>query len=347
MQPNQMSTEYIENTENTENTEYIENKRKIVKRKKKLVIEVEKDEKPEKEEITIEKNKIYNMDCLEYLTNLHNLQDRIIDTVVLDPPYYMVVKENWDNKWNHFDDYLKWMREIIQKIEKVAKHSCSLWIFGFPYQLSYIIPICEEYGFTYRQHITINKGIRSVAGRTSHKLKMFPVATEYLIYFHKESRHLIRDILRKKQKQKKITSQEINTFLGKAINGGGTWSTIAGEKQKNLQYPTKEDWCKLDQLFEGFDEKYDDYVYKFNVIQGLTDVWDDINFYDKTHRKMHPTQKPYKLIERIICCSTEKKDNVLDIFMGSGMTGLVCKENERNFYGCELDAKYFSANLLN
>ena len=43
-----------------------------------------------------------------------------------------------------------------------------------------------------------------------------------------------------------------------------------------------EDWNKLDELFEGITEKYDDYVYKFNVIQGLTDVWDDINFYDKT-----------------------------------------------------------------
>jgi len=148
----------------------------------------------------IEKNKIYNNDCLEYLSKL---EDKIIDTIILDPPYYMVVKENWDNKWNNFEDYLKWMEDIIKSIERVAKYSCSLWIFGFPYQLSYIIPICEKYGFAYRQHITINKGMRSVAGRTSNKLKMFPVATEYLVYFHKESRHLIRDILRKKQKETK------------------------------------------------------------------------------------------------------------------------------------------------
>ena len=291
----------------------------------------------------IEKNKIYNIDCLEYLSKL---EDKIIDTIILDPPYYMVVKESWDNKWNNFEDYLKWMEDIIQSIERVAKYSCSLWIFGFPYQLSYIIPICEKYGFAYRQHITINKGMRSVAGRTSNKLKMFPVATEYLIYFHKESRHLIRDILRKKQKELNKSSQEINTFLGKAINGGGTWSSIAGEKQKNLQYPTREDWNKLNELFGGINEKYDDYVYKFNVLQGLTDVWDDINFYDKTYKKTHPTQKPYSLIERLINCSTDKNDNVLDIFMGSGMTALVCKNTERNFYGCELDIKYTNDNLL-
>jgi len=338
-------------------------KKKIIK-KKKLIIQNDSDietdntdnnkiNKTEKsidtknhtinDKLILEKNKIYNMDCLDYLTHLH---DRTIDTIILDPPYYMVVKENWDNKWNTFEDYLKWMEQIIIMIERIAKYSCSLWIFGFPYQLSYIIPLCEKYGFTYRQHITINKGIRSVAGRTSSKLKMFPVATEYVIYFHKESRHIIKDILRKKQKENKLSSQEINIYLGKAINGGGTWSSIAGEKQKNLQYPTKEDWDKLVTLFGGINEKYDDYVYKFNVLQGLTDVWDDINFYDKTYIKTHPTQKPYKLIERIINCSTDKNDNVLDIFMGSGMTGLVCKNTERNFYGCELDIKYLNKNLL-
>ena len=145
-----------------------------------------------------EQNKIYNMDCLEYLKKL---QDRIIDTVILDPPYYMVVKEDWDNKWKTLQDYLRWIEDIMTEIERVSKYSCSIWIFGYPYQLSFIIPLCEKYGFTYRQHITINKGIKSVAGRTSSKLKMFPTATEYVIYFHKESRHLIRDILRKKTKR--------------------------------------------------------------------------------------------------------------------------------------------------
>ena len=290
-----------------------------------------------------EQNKIYNMDCLEYLKKL---QDRIIDTVILDPPYYMVVKEDWDNKWKTLQDYLRWIEDIMTEIERVSKYSCSIWIFGYPYQLSFIIPLCEKYGFTYRQHITINKGIKSVAGRTSSKLKMFPTATEYVIYFHKESRHLIRDILRKKQKETKITSTEINMKLGKAINGGGTWSTIAGEKQKNIQYPTKEDWSKLNEIFGGIDEKYEDYVYKFNCLPGVTDVWDDINFYDKTYKKKHPTQKPYKLIERIISCSTDKNDNVLDIFMGSAMTGLVCINNQRNFYGCELNKKYIEDNLL-
>jgi DNA modification methylase len=209
-----------------------------------------------------------------------------------------------------------------------------------------LIPIVEAQGFTYRQHITIDKGLRSVAGRTSNKLKMFPTATEYVVYFHKESRGLIREYLQKKQAETKKSSKDINLHLGKAINGGGTWSTIAGVKQKNIQYPTREDWDKLSDLFGDMTMNYDDMVFKFNPIQGLTDVWTDINFYDTKFPKKHPTQKPFKLIERLLLCSTDEGDVILDPFMGSCMTGLVCKKHGRHFIGCEKEETYAENNLL-
>jgi len=286
-------------------------------------------------------NKVYNEDCLVYLKRLN---EKSIDTIILDPPYYQVVKEKWDNSWENMDSYLIWMESITIELERVSKYSCSVWLFGYAYQLSFLIPIFEKHGFTYRQHITINKGMKSVAGRTSNKLKMFPTATEYLIYFHKEARTFIKNILQTKQKQHKLTSKEINIKLNKATNGGGTWSSIAGKNQKTLCYPTKEDWDKLNELFELPD--YNELVYKFNIIPGLTDVWDDINFYDKTIPKKHPTQKPYKLIERLITCSTNEQESVLDIFMGSAMTAYVCKKMNRNFYGCELEEKYTKQSLI-
>ena len=291
----------------------------------------------------ISENKIYNMDCIDYLKKMNK---DTIDTIVLDPPYFNVVNEKWDKQWKSMDQYTSWIEKIIKELERVSKYSCSFWIFGYAYQLSYIIPIIEKYGFTYRQHIVLDKGLRSVAGRTSSKLKMFPTATEYIVYFHKEARPFIKTFLQNKKKESKKSSGEINLFLGKAINGGGTWSTIAGEKQKNIQYPTKEDWDKLQELFGEFDIEYDDYVYKFNIETKLTDVWSDINFYDKTYKKFHPTQKPYKLIERLIKASSNENDNILDIFMGSAMTAKVAKDLNRNYYGCELDDKYFENNLL-
>lgn len=291
----------------------------------------------------MEKNKIYNLDCIEYLKNI---KEKEIDCIILDPPYYNVVNEKWDKQWITIEEYLEWIELILKELDRISKYSCSFWLFGFPYQLSFIIPLVEKYNFTYRQHIVINKGMKSVAGRTSNKLKMFPTATEYIIFFHKEARPLLRDFLQEKKKEKNLSSKEINEYLGKASNGGGTWSSIAGEKQKNLQYPTLEDWNKLDTLLGPFDLKYNDYVYKFNIEPKLIDVWDDINFYDKTYKKFHPTQKPYKLIERLIKTSSNKDDNILDIFMGSGMTALVSRDLKRNFYGCELNESYFKENLI-
>ena len=288
-------------------------------------------------------NQILNENCETYLKKL---EDKSVDTVILDPPYYNVVNEKWDTQWKSLEDYLAWFRPIMEEISRVSKFSCSLWLFGYPYQLSHLISIVEATGFTYRQHITIDKGMRSVAGRTSNKLKMFPTATEYLIYFHKEARPLIKEHLQTKKSERQLSSREINQHLGKAINGGGTWSTIAGEKQKNIQYPTKEDWEKLDELFGGMDLNYDDVVFKFNPQPGLTDVWTDINFYDTTYPRKHPTQKPFKLIERLVLCSTDENDVILDPLMGSGMTALVCRERNRQFLGCEMNEEYFSNNLI-
>ena len=292
--------------------------------------------------IMIELNNIENSSFENYLPKVPS---QFVDEVILDPPYFKVVNEKWDNQWKSLPDYLKWFETLMIHVERVSKFSCSLWIFGFPYQLSFIIPIVEKYGFRYKQAIIIDKGIKSVAGRTSHKLKMFPTATEHVLFFYKDSHNLVRSLLRKKQEELKISSKDINIHLGKAINGGGTWSSIAGKKQSALQYPTKDDWIKLEKLF-GDIYPYDDIVYKFNQEPGLTDVWRDINFYDRSMgKRIHPTQKPYDLIKRIVKCSSNENDVVMDVFMGSGMTAKVCKDLKRNFIGCEKEREYFEKSI--
>lgn len=57
---------------------------------------------------------------------------------------------------------------------------------------------------------------------------------------------------------------------------------------------------------------------------------------------VHPTQKPVKLIEYLIKTYTNEGDTILDFTMGSGTTGVACKNLNRNFIGIELDEKYFN-----
>jgi len=57
--------------------------------------------------------------------------------------------------------------------------------------------------------------------------------------------------------------------------------------------------------------------------------------------KLHPTQKPVALMEYLIKTYTNEGDTVLDFTMGSGTTGVACKNLNRNFIGIELDREYF------
>ena len=58
--------------------------------------------------------------------------------------------------------------------------------------------------------------------------------------------------------------------------------------------------------------------------------------------KYHPTEKNHELLKDIILDNTSENDFILDCCMGSGSTGIVALENNRNFIGIELNEEYFS-----
>ena len=59
-------------------------------------------------------------------------------------------------------------------------------------------------------------------------------------------------------------------------------------------------------------------------------------------KSLHPTQKPVDLLEYLIKSFTNECMTVLDNCMGSGSTGVACKNLNRNFIGIELDENYFN-----
>ena len=66
-----------------------------------------------------------------------------------------------------------------------------------------------------------------------------------------------------------------------------------------------------------------------------------LKFSNSNHGKIHPTQKPVPLLEYLIKTYTNECDTVLDFTMGSGSTGVACKNLNRRFIGIEKDEKYF------
>ena len=93
---------------------------------------------------------------------------------------------------------------------------------------------------------------------------------------------------------------------------------------------------------KGFGHIYNyESMYQINNCE-LEDVW-IMPAVSREEKKYgyHPTQKPQCLLERIIKASSRVAQIVLDPFMGSGTTGVVCKINNRKFVGIEKNSKYF------
>lgn len=89
---------------------------------------------------------------------------------------------------------------------------------------------------------------------------------------------------------------------------------------------------------------YDD-MYNFNDTE-MEDVWTlpAVQMHEKKFG-YHPTQKPERLIERIVLSCTQQGDVVLDPFLGSGTTCYVAKKLNRRFIGIEKEKNFFEIAL--
>ena len=279
-------------------------------------------------------NNIYNAESIE---SMRKLSDESIDLVVADPPYWKVVGEKWDYQWRTENDYVNWSLQWIKEVARILRKGGSFYCFGYFRNLALLIPYFDDLGLELRQQIIVDKGMRSVSGRATRKYKMFPNVTESILFIVKDNKKFVKSFLKERQKAIGLTAKQINEALGVKSNGGGMWSIYTGNNVCE-QFPTKELWGRLSEILH-FDLPYEKIAQTFNAQMGFTDVWRDIDFYEE--KRYHPTQKPIKLIKRLIYASSNKGDIVFDPFVGSGSTAVAAVQLERDFLGFEIEKKYY------
>lgn len=73
-----------------------------------------------------------------------------------------------------------------------------------------------------------------------------------------------------------------------------------------------------------------------------SNIWTDISipFWSMPENTEHPTQKPEKLVAKLILASSNEGDLIFDPFLGSGTTSVVAKKLNRNYLGVEIDKYY-------
>ena len=69
---------------------------------------------------------IRKIDALELL---QSLESKSVDVILTDPPYYKLLKVEWDNQWKTKEEYLEWLEGIIKECQRVLKDNGSFYMF--------------------------------------------------------------------------------------------------------------------------------------------------------------------------------------------------------------------------
>jgi len=285
-------------------------------------------------------NKVICGDCLEVMKEI---PDKSVDLVLTDPPYYKAINEKWDKQWKTEKKYLEWCKLWFNDCARVLKDTGSFYCYGNFDILSKQKTFIFDKQLQFRQNITLNKGLKSIAGRTSDKLRMFPTASEYLLFYTKQDMWFktpFSIVMEEKMKEQELTQFDISKL---ELSKSGNITGWVHNKLKGKQLPTKEQWEKICKLFnikndyKKLLEEHKKQRFTFNLPMATTDIWD---FSIDKIRYGHPTQKPQDICKKIINASSNKNDLVLVPFVGSGSELVACKELGRNFIGIEISPEY-------
>ena len=98
-------------------------------------------------------NKIYNMDCIEYMKTL---PDECVDLIISDPPYYKIVKDDWDNQWSTVEDWVEWHKDWVLECKRILKGTGSFYYYGGVSNIAHIKLLLDNY-FEFKNWITWHK----------------------------------------------------------------------------------------------------------------------------------------------------------------------------------------------
>ena len=291
-------------------------------------------------------NKVYNMDCIEYMKTLPK---ECVDLIIADPPYYKAINEKWDKQWKTEEEYLNWTQQWFNECVRILKPTGVFYCYGNFDILSKQKVLIFDKQLNFRQNITLSKGLRAIAGRTSDKLRMFPTASEYLLYYVKQDEFFdtpFSRIMKQKMKELNLTQSDISKL---ELSKNGKPTGWVHNKLKGIQIPTENQWSKICKLFNinneysTLVEQYKNERYPFNLPTGVTDVWE---FTPDKVRYGHKTQKPQDITDRIIKASSNENDLVYIPFAGSGSEIVSCIKNNRNYIATEINKKYIDEIII-
>ncbi len=296
-------------------------------------------------------------DCLELMKDI---PDKSVDLILTDPPYNI-----GKAKWDKIPNYIEWCGKWFIECQRVLKDNGSFyWWQNDMVQIAKLMGwLMDNSEFVFNSFIIWDKGdFRSLSWKNPSKgnnLRSWFNVCEYCLSYTLQDAYGLNHYLMQEEKllpvQKYLLEERIKTGLSNSeireLLGQNTVHYFS-LKASHWRMPSQENYKTL-QSTGFFDRDYQslfsEYLeiketgrkgrYTHNLDTNHNNVW---RSQERNNGKQHPTQKPTDLMERIIKTSSNQGDTVLDLFMGSGSTGVACKNLNRNFIGMELDETYFN-----
>jgi len=173
----------------------------------------------------------------------------------------------------------------------------------------------------------------------------------------------VRDYLIQEKKKTGLTNRQLNNLFSDYTNKKGNKDRSVLEHywgKAQFTFPTKDIYENVLQPTGFFNKPYG-YIeeigkpYRLMINKHLNELapsifnlWEGKKYksnilkYKKDYDGHHPTQKPVLLLEDLIKTFSNENNLVVDLTMGSGSTGVACKNTNRNFIGIEMNEDYFN-----
>ncbi|RLD65658.1 MAG: hypothetical protein DRI84_06365 [Bacteroidetes bacterium] len=262
--------------------------------------------------IDINKNTLVCGDNIEWLKDI---PDNSIDMCYIDPPFFS--NKNYEIIWGNgaevtsFGDrffggikhYIEWMKGRVELIHSKLKDTGSIFL-HCDHHASHRLRVMLDDIFgeeNYKNEIIWSYGQRMM-GRSN----FFDQKHDNILFYSKSKNNIFNTI------RESYTLDEIRSWRGTKTDNIGEYYLENGGKGK---------------------PRYKRYIQDIkDKGKAISDVW-PINILGSNEKERlgYPTQKPIKLIERIIKCSTNEGDIVLDCFGGGGTTANACINLNRKF----------------
>ena len=303
--------------------------------------------------------------CADSTKFLKKLPKNHVKLVYLDPPFFSdrnyesISKDGTSNsfgdKWSTgITGYLDFMKEILQECHRVLNKKGSLYLHCDWHASHYLkVELDKIFGYkNFRNEIVWRR--HNSHNDAKQGAKMFGRVHDVILFYSKSKDYTWNPIYEPYSQEyidKYYKHVELETGRRYAK---GDLSGPGGRSKGNPQYSfkgvtrywrfSKENMKKLEkegrivQTKKGNVPVMKRYLDEMPGIM-LQDVWDDVKSVQVTRKESvdYPTQKPVRLLERIIEISSNEKDIVLDPMCGSGTTLIAAKNLERKFLGIDIN----------